>query len=236
MSCQGSLVVSSLIIFLLGSTKLTLPSPGIPDVQSLGLRESIQVTGIISSADRDASVVILIQPDSRKTAIAAQGDTVWGVKILRILENKILVELQGRKYELKIGADVSFQGGQEEGPRAGPDENGAAGDSVRLMTLERRPTKTRFRREWRFISRGTRLSPRMIDGIMDGYEITKMLTGTILSDLGLEKNDVIKRLNNIQLDRKVHPLSLIKELMGNDMFELMVERDRALLTFVYFVK
>jgi type II secretion system protein C len=233
---QKRILVSGFCIFLLGGTGSALSCPRILCIQEVRPEDSIQVTGIISSADRDASVVVLRQSDSRKTVLATQGKTVWGVKILRILENKILVEHQGRRYELKIGPNAAMQSGHEEGPRADTEGDGSSSTPVRFMTLERRPTKTRFRREWRFISRGTRLSPRMIDGVMDGYEITKMLTGTILSDLGLEKNDVIKRLNNIQMDRKVHPLSLIKELMGNEVFEVTVERDGALLTFVYFVE
>jgi type II secretory pathway component PulC len=78
--------------------------------------------------------------------------------------------------------------------------------------------------------------PNVVGGKASGFKITNLPEKTILSDMGILKNDIIKRINGAELNDMDAIFSLYNQLKDESRFEVSVERNGKLLRILYVLK
>ena len=101
------------------------------------------------------------------------------------------------------------------------------------MEFDRSEVERRIETEWPLIAKETRFIPNLIKGKTSGFKITKLPEKSILSEVGIYKNDVIKEINGIELNNVETLFQLYNKFKGGNQFEVTVERDGKLLRLLY---
>jgi type II secretory pathway component PulC len=82
----------------------------------------------------------------------------------------------------------------------------------------------------------TRFVPNIVEGKTRGFKITNLPERTILSDMGILKNDIIKGVNGVELNDMDDIFSLYNELRDESRFEVNMERNGKSLRILYVLK
>ena len=94
----------------------------------------------------------------------------------------------------------------------------------------------RFEAEWPVIVNETRFLPNLVEGKVSGFKITNLPQKTILSDVGIQKNDIIKEVNGMELNDMQAIFSLYSQFKDESRFEVSLERNGKLIRFLYILK
>jgi type II secretory pathway component PulC len=94
----------------------------------------------------------------------------------------------------------------------------------------------RLEAEWPVIVNETRFVPNIVEGKTSGFKITNLPEKTILSDMGILKNDIIKGINGVELNDMDTIFSLYNQLKDESRFEVSMERNGKSLRILYVLK
>ena len=77
------------------------------------------------------------------------------------------------------------------------------------------------------------LQPNLINGKTDGFVVRRLQPGTLLAQMGLQRGDVIKRVNRMALDSPEKALQIMQQLREARQLSVDLERGGAPLSFTY---
>jgi general secretion pathway protein C len=77
------------------------------------------------------------------------------------------------------------------------------------------------------------LQPNLVNGKTDGFVVKRIQPGTLLARMGLQRGDVIKRVNRMPLDSPEKALQIMQQLREARELSVDLERGGATLSFVY---
>jgi general secretion pathway protein C len=77
------------------------------------------------------------------------------------------------------------------------------------------------------------LQPNLVNGKTDGFVVKRIQPGTLLAQMGLQRGDVIKRVNRMPLDSPEKALQIMQQLREARQLSVDLERGGAQLSFVY---
>jgi general secretion pathway protein C len=230
--CIFSLILTSTLS--LNSQDLQL-NPARAD--SLEAIAGLVLNGIIISEQEHRSVALLKDNRNGENQILKIGETIENFKLAQILENRIVFEKNIETYQLFLGRSGVFNATQIEGTRLAIKKVTQAETKVRQTPVESVITKgfsrsyleKRILTEWKMILDQTEISPHTIDGQVRGFKLTKIPEGSLLSEIGLQRNDIILRLNGEELKDKAFIISLIDKFKNDDRGELTIKRNGRLI-------
>jgi type II secretory pathway component PulC len=104
--------------------------------------------------------------------------------------------------------------------------------SVRTK-LQRATVETRLSEEMPRILSQTGLTPRVLEGRVSGFRITRLPRGTLLDDAGIRAGDVLLSINEISLDSPYTLIDLYPRLQSEDEIRVVLERAGHTVTYVY---
>ena len=79
----------------------------------------------------------------------------------------------------------------------------------------------------------TGLTPRVLEGRVNGFRITRLPRGTVLDDAGIRAGDVLVSINEIFLNSPYTLIDLYPRLQEEDEIRLVLERAGQTVTYVY---
>jgi general secretion pathway protein C len=77
------------------------------------------------------------------------------------------------------------------------------------------------------------LQPNLVNGKTDGFVVKRIQPGTLLAQMGLQRGDVIKRVNRMPLDSPEKALQIMQQLREARQLSVDLERGGAPLSFTY---
>jgi len=207
---------------------------------------SHSLIGVILSKDPTSSIAILKNEKNKKTIMLKVGESILGMKLIQVFENRIILKKGERTYQIFLGQSNLFN--LDEKLQKRPNTNSAKEPQVAAL-MNDRPTvdlparefsrsevERRIREEWSLIIQETRFVPNIVDGIISGFKITKLPSKSILAETGILKNDIIKEINGIEINDMRTLFSLFDRFRDENQFEVHVERNGKLHRLFYILK
>ena len=207
---------------------------------------SLFLIGVVISKDTYSSLAILKNEQTGKTNIVRTGESFFGMKLIQVLENRIILQKNEKTFQIFLGRgnltsiEEKLQKNQGEVSRAEQKEDLLIGNQLNnsLITKEfnRAEIEKRIEAEREMILKETRFTPNLVKGKISGFKITKLPTRSILSDIGIHKNDIIKEINGIELNDVEKLFTLYNKFKDETQFEVIVERNGKLIRLFYILK
>lgn len=177
------------------------------------LPPDLRATGVVfaPAAQRRAAVLA----SGGKTRIVQPGETVFGVRLLSVEEDRVRVETDRGSVDLPIAEDPSAPRVVETvAPHGDPG-----------LSMERAELERRIGAEATRIMAETTLIPVTDGGEVAGFALTRLPEGTVLSEAGLRAGDVLQRINDVQIDSFATLAGLWTQLQGASSIRAELVRD-----------
>jgi len=200
--------------------------------------------GIIVAKDELSSVALLRDDRKGENIILKIGDTIYDFRLVRILENRIVFQRNSETFQLFLGRTSFIKTVRKEGIRSLKEKV----DEANIETLEtkketvvkkeyfRSYVEKRILDEWKMILQQIEFSPYIVDGRTKGFKMIKIPVGSILSEIGIQSNDIILKLNDEELKDISYLSTLIDRFKNDNRFEMTIERSGKLIRYLYLLK
>jgi general secretion pathway protein C len=161
---------------------------------------AVEAVGVVRSAAPGRSVAILASDG--KTRGVAVGESAFGVTLVAIGDGTVTLESGGQRIVKRltsgaaavaaVGAPVRPAPAAAQGPGEDPETPG--------REMDRAAVQARLGTEMNRILAETAMVPVMEDGRVAGVQLTRIAEGSLLTDAGLRAGDVVKRINDTDID------------------------------------
>ena len=189
---------------------------------------NLTLKGVLAAKPMNLASAIIAQGKSGKEDIYSVGDRMpGGVLIKEIHPEYVVLERNGQLETLKLEkisgtANLGSAGNSQDrgglsSRRSSSDTPGAALKKIRGDILKN-PT-----------SFGDYAIPVLVkeNGKQIGYRLKPQKKGELLSELGIESNDVITEINGVKLDNQQNGVSALRKLSTAKNLNIVVKRNGA---------
>ena len=199
-----------------------LPGPSASG-QAPPLPEDLELQGVVAAGDPARGTAVL--SSGGRTRVVSIGERAFGTLLLGVDADRILVEYQGRRFEIGIetgrgGLAVARQ------PVAAPALRAPA---TTLLTLDRADVEARLAAEIPRILQQTTLVPVRERGSVVGFSLTRFPEDSLLGDAGLRPGDIVTEINDVAIDSLQALISLWPAARVASQLHATVLRDGQLL-------
>jgi general secretion pathway protein C len=185
---------------------------------------SYKLVGTIIGPEAN-SWAILQQGADRKQRILRIHGNIDGGEIVQISRNRILIRRQGKEEV------ISFYE-EEARPRPGgsplPPSPPAAGEVVKKLSanryvVNREDMSSSVGNINQFMTQA-RIKPNFVAGRPSGFSIAEIQGGSLMEKLGLQNNDVVRKVNGQAIDKPEDIFQAYSQLQRDSNIELEIER------------
>jgi type II secretion system protein C len=171
------------------------------------------------------SWAILQQGADRKQRIIRIHGNIDGGEIIQISRNRILIQRDGKE-------EVIFFYEEEAQPRPGglppSPVPPAAGEVVKKLSanryvVNREDVSSSVGNINQFMTQA-RLKPNFVGGRPSGFSVSEIQPGSLMEKLGLQNNDVVKKVNGQAIDKPEDVFQAYSQLQRDSNIELEIER------------
>lgn len=150
-------------------------------------------------------------------------DTVLGAKVAMILRNKVILNRAGKMESLEAEFDENGTPGKAMA------SSGMMGQDVSQISESQYAVSKRY-----LDSQLASMSQLLTDvraipnldksGVTDGFKVFAIRKGSLFDKIGLQNNDVVKRINGVELDSAEKGLELFQALKNETTFNVDLTR------------
>lgn len=204
---------------------------------------SVSLMGVIKAEKPSLSIAIINEPNLGKTKILRIGETYQGFKLAHVLFDRIILQKGRFTWQIFLEKDQGEIRNQvlptnqnlitDEKPEAFHQIPKMPGINTLRKNYKRSKIESRINQEWQKIIWETGLKPFYLNGTIQGLKLTKLPQPSLLYDLSIRKNDVIKEINGTILYQKQDLLDLYITIRQNNRFEVLIQRGMNLICMVY---
>jgi general secretion pathway protein C len=189
---------------------------------------NLTLKGVLATSPMEMASAIIAQGKNGKEDIYGIGDKMpGGVTIKEIYPEYVVLERSGRLETLKLqkvsGID-GFGSGDTSNLRSGSSSNsysqGSPAAALKDIRSNIMKNPTSF---------GEYALPVVVkeNGKQIGYRLKPQQKGQMLSDLGIESDDVITQINGVKLDNQQNGISALRKLSTANNLNIVVKRNGA---------
>ena len=163
---------------------------------------SLTLCGVILTDGLSQSLVVLKDETEGKIHFFREGDRFKEYTILHIHENRLVLRKKDVLYQLflkKKGYKHSIPMPTEESEEVFSSSDNKKDTKIVKKEFFREEVEKRIEAEWPILIKGTEIVPHWENGKKNGLKIIRLPGGSILSELGIHENDVLKRINGSAL-------------------------------------
>jgi type II secretion system protein C len=175
--------------------------------------DDVALVGLVTSPDQARSSAVLRAAE--RTRVVGVGDPFFGARVVAIGAGHVTLEAGGRTRELRLSA----------APQALPPAPAPAAveaDAVRVFT--RAEVERRIADETPRLLSETALIPVTESGHVNGFVLSRVPEGSLLTDLGLRAGDVLTEINGTAIDSMATLLALYARLRNESEIRATVLR------------
>jgi general secretion pathway protein C len=194
------LVAFVLLVALAAGSPEAPPAAG-PAASSPGPAD-VAVSGVVVGRTPARSSAILTS--GGKTRVVAVGESAFGVRLVSVAAEAVVVDRDGVRHELRLPTTVaptpapraSSTAARPSLPAGAPPED----PETPAREMSRVEVQRRLGEEIPRILAETAVAPVMEEGRVVGVQVTRMPEGSLLTDAGLRTGDVLTQINGTQID------------------------------------
>jgi general secretion pathway protein C len=160
--------------------------------------------------------------ETKEQKLYKTQDTVLGAKVAMILRNKVILNRAGKMESLEAEFDDSGTPGKMAG-------GGMMGQDVSQLSESQYAVSKRYLdsqlASMNQLLTDVRAVPNLEKGgATDGFKVFAIRKGSLFDKIGLQNNDVVKRINGIELDSAEKGLELFQVLKNETAFNVDLMR------------
>jgi len=239
--------VSCLLVFGIEAGMLSEPSmaAGQETEEASSLEAELILEGIIVASEPSNAVALVRRPESTFARAVKVGEKVYGFELIEVSDGAVRFKQGDAVIRLTLAGQwqrsstsvISDANPAEEidAPDAADAEDGQAPELSAEMKrqLQRSLLEERLSREIPVILTKTGLTPRVEEGVVTGFRITRLPKGTVLDEAGIQTGDVLLSINEISLNSPYALMELYPRLQEADEIRVLLERDEEIMTLIY---
>lgn len=246
-SCK-TIVFATIVLFLCenlcGFAGFSFGEPAFPLGQSDRL-PPLSLVGVIVSQDASSSIAILKNEQTDQTTMLRTGERILDFTLSQVSDNHIVLKRGDLTYKIYLGRGRIARAMEpvRETPEAPPPvpekepaEKPGEGSDVIRMEFNRAEIERRLQTELPLIMQDARFVPNMVNGRVSGFRITRLPEQSIISQIGIRRNDIIKTINDVELNSVEGMLDLYMRFQNESRFEVTIERGGKTLRLLYILK
>jgi len=175
----------------------------------------VDAVGVVRSAAPGRSVAILAS--GGRTRVVGLGESAFGATLVAIGDETVTLEIGGQRVSKRLtsGAATTAAAGAAVRPAPAAAPAGPAEDpETPRREMDRAAVQARLGNEMNRILAETAMVPVMEDGHVAGVQLTRVAEGSLLTDAGLRAGDVVKRINDTDIDGMATLIGLWPRLQG----------------------
>ncbi len=241
------IAVSCLFAFVIQAGIFSEPSTaaGQEGEEASSAEPELILEGIIVASEPSNAVALVRRPESTFARAVKVGEKVYGFELIEVSDGAvrfkqgdavIRLTLAGQWQRSNTSVIVDANPAEEiETPDAPDAGSGQAPELSAEMKrqLRRSLLEERLSREIPAILTKTGLTPRVEEGVVTGFRITRLPKGTVLDEAGIRTGDVLLSINEISLNSPYALMELYPRLQEADEIRVLLERDEEIMTLIY---
>ena len=201
--------------------------------------------GIILPSEPANAVALVRRPESNFARAVKVGEKIYGFEFIEVSDGAVrfkqgdgIVRLtlfgQWQRSNTSVIVDGKLT---EEIDTPNPPDAGygqvpeLSGEMKRQQ--QRSLLEERLAREIPPILTKTGLTPRVEEGVVTGFRITRIPKGTVLDEAGIRTGDVLLSVNEISLNSPYALMELYPRLQEVDEIRVLLESDEEIMTLIY---
>jgi len=215
--------------------------------QEQGVRlPSLSLVGVIVSKDVSTSVAILKNEQTGQIQMLSVGEKILDLTLSQVLENHIVLTRGEETYRIFLGRGriTRTQAPPQKKPAVipppppekKPAEPQRTESDVIRMEFDRAEMERRLEEDLPLIMQEARFVPNMVDGRVSGFRITGLPAKSIISQIGIRRNDIVKKINDVELDSVEGMLDLYMKFKDESRFEVTIERRGKTIRILYILR
>jgi len=244
-------VSSGIILFLLFTFLFLIPVSfssqriSVSNEQEIRL-PSLALIGVVVSKDASSSVATLQNKQTGKIYTLRIGERILEFTLDQVFNNRIILKKGERSFQILLGKGSVLKAVQPVQrkpaevqiplPEDKPVESPGLDPNIIRKEFNRSEVERRLEREWAEILEKTRFVPNMLEGNISGFKILNFPENTILTEIGIVKNDVIKEINGVELNNVSMIFDLYDRFKNDSEFNVSILRGGKLLRILYLLK
>jgi general secretion pathway protein C len=174
----------------------------------------LTAVGVVLARRPGASIVIL--RSGGRSRVVAVGESAFGGRVAEISATGAVIDFDGTRTALRL-ASAPAPLAQGAPPPEAPSDPAA-------LSMDRRDLERRLALETSRILAETALVPVQNGSQVEGFAITRMPEGTLLSDAGLKAGDIVTEINGTPIDSLATLVGLWPKLQNETSVRAVVLR------------
>jgi general secretion pathway protein C len=188
-------------------------------VDSLNLTSlNCSLAGTIVNQEGDGWAVIM-DNDGGQQEMVTVGSVVKGARVVRILKDKVVLNFNGKDELLLMDMEERSQQ-----PSSSTAHSGSPREQVLTYSISRNLVQQSLNNLASVMSQ-VRVEPNFSGGRPDGFRLSQMQSGSLLSSMGFQNGDVIKSVNGRNIGTAEDAMRLYEAMKGSSFFRVGIIRD-----------
>jgi type II secretion system protein C len=206
----------------------------------------LSLIGVVVSQDASSSIATLKNEQSGEILTLRTGENILGFTLSQVFKNSVILKRGDQTYRVFLGrgrisktTELPQKRPMETPPSAPekkPAEEQRPGNDVIHMEFNREEVERRLEEELPLIMKDARFIPNLEDGVVRGFKITRLPAQTILSEVGIRRNDIILKINDVELNSVEGMLDLFMKFRNETQFEVSIQRGGKIFRIQYTLK
>jgi type II secretion system protein C len=206
----------------------------------------LSLVGVVISKEASSSVATIKNEQSGEILILRTGESILNFTLSQVLENSVILKKGEQTYRIFLGRgriNKTTEPLQEKpaeilppAQEKKPAKRQRPGSDVIHMEFNRKEVERRFEEELPMIMKDARFVPNLEEGKVRGFKITRLPAQSILSEVGIRRNDIVLKINDDELNSVEGMLDLYMKFRNEDSFEVSIERRGKILRIQYTLK
>jgi type II secretion system protein C len=214
--------------------------------EQVGRLPRLSLVGVIVSEDASASVAILKNEQTGETQTLSVGEKILDFTLSQVLGNHIVLTRGEETYRIFLGRgritrtqappQKKPEGTPPQAPEKKPVEPPSPESDVIRMEFNRAEMERKLEEELPLIMQEARFVPNMEEGRVSGFRITGLPAKSVISQIGIRRNDIVKKINDVELDSVEGMLDLYMKFKDESRFEVTIERSGKTIRILYILR
>jgi type II secretion system protein C len=201
--------------------------------------------GVIMAEKAGSSAAIFRNENSGEMTVLRVGETILDLELSQVFKNRIIFKKGEETYQVFLGRgnianirkSAPISPDISEVPEQQTLHPVEIGESIaETKEFSRAELEKRLEDEWALLMQETRFVPNLVEGKISGFKITQMSDKSLLYEVGVRTDDVIKEVNGVELDSLETVMQLYNRFKDLSNFEVVILRRGKPQRFSYVLK
>lgn len=196
----------------------------------------LSLFGVVVAKNADSSVAVLKNEVTGKTVILTVGNSILEMELTQVLHDGVVLKKGEKIYWLLLEKSPQIKAGDVKAKDSRIDKTAIPEIIQSQREFVRSEVLKRIEQERELIIKETRIVPNYVVGKIEGFKVIDLPKNGIASEVGIQKDDVIKEINGIKLNNLAALVKLYSKISEEERYEVLIDRNNELLRQVYILK